>query len=463
MRARECLLFLALVLMGFCLPYFTAHAEIPFGVTPKEITVTGSIEPTTDQINLVGFVRNSGKIIEDYVYASGNRIGIKIGAIEYSIHFWNVGKMGGTSGYLFWKKDYSKAVMYLDYVVSDNGYVIGDEQDNSKLGLPNSWPMEHATGEPNIHQASCVMEFSGGPTGTFEGVCNNGSKISGRVGAGSFLVFNRIEQPKDPKEVELALRVISEKDLKLNGEFGDWKFDDSGLVDCGARFNSLSGHVEVRHEQDANGWKSAKLDTIMYVDDHVKTSEESSAILSFADMQTFVMKEESEIALNAPPGKGNKMKMVAGKVMANIRKMMLDGSMELDYSQAVAGIKGTRFISTETGTESIIEVTEGSVAFRSKATGEEVIVSAGEAVTASASGLSEKTFFDAVTADSELVKATDSIGEHTPISADTQAHTEASGVGTVGKIGLGALALAVVLGALWMIKKRRKTEADAVS
>ena len=150
--------------------------EIPFGVTPKEITVTGSIEPTTDQINLVGILRGSGKLIEDYVYGSGNRIGVKIGAIEYSIHFWNVGRMGGTSGYLFWKKDYSKAVMYLDYVVSDNGYVIGDEQDNSKLGLPNSWPMEPATSEPSIRQASCVMEFSGGPTGTFEGVCNNGCK-----------------------------------------------------------------------------------------------------------------------------------------------------------------------------------------------------------------------------------------------------------------------------------------------
>ena len=286
------------------------------------------------------------------------------------------------------------------------------------------------------------------------------AKISGRVGAGSFLVFNRIEQPTDRNEVELALRVISETDLKLNGEFSDWKFDDTGLVDVGARFNSLSGQVEVRHEQEANGWKSAKLETIMYVDDHVKTSEESEAILSFADMQTFQMKEETEIALLAPPGKGNKMAMVYGKIKANIRKMMLDGSMEIDMSQAVAGIKGTRFILTETGTESKVEVTEGTVAFTSKATGNEVLVTAGEAVVATAQGLGEKTTFDPTLMDAELVEETkENVPAPSPAltdTAETPANTALDGDDSEYNYGFWIALLAAIIGGGWVVKRKKE-------
>jgi len=68
--------------------------------------------------------------------------------------------------------------------------------------------------------------------------------------------------------------------------------------------------------------------------------------------------------------------------------------MKVHMSQAVAGIKGTRFVLTETGNESKIEVAEGSVVFQSKINGEEIIVSAGESVTATKNGLSDKTIFD---------------------------------------------------------------------
>jgi hypothetical protein len=440
---KKCMIFVvAIVLLIGILPQMAMAQEIPFGVTAKEITVSGTL-PTGDAINLVGYLHDSGKIIDDYVYASGNRIGVKIESIDYSIHFWNVGKMGGTSGFLFWKKDYSKAVMYLDYNVSENGYIIGDSQDGSKLGLPDSWPMQPATGEPKIKQASCVLEFSGGPTGTFEGICNNGSKISGRISAGNSIVFNRVEEPKDPKQVELAFRVISEKDLRLNGEFSDWKMDESGLVDSGTRFNSISGQVEIRHEAEVNGWKSAQLDTVLYVDDHIKTFEESEAILSFADMNTFVLKQETEIVLNAPPSKANKIKLVAGKVMANINKMMKDGSMEIDMSQAVAGIKGTRFILTETGAESKIEVAEGTVAFRSKINALETMVSAGEGVVSNASGLSKKTTFEATAVDNEILANT----------SITQSPNKNNNLAVF--IILGVILLGAVTGVLWKIKRRR--------
>ncbi len=427
------------------------YAQVPFGVTPKEITVSGSVVPTEEEINQVGFLRNTGRVTDDYVYAPGNRLGVRIGSIDYSINFWNVGKMGGTSGSLFWKKDYSKAVMYLDYNVSENGYIIGNEQDNSKLKLPNSWPMEPATGAPQINQASCVMEFSGGPLGTFDGVCNDGSKITGRIGgAGGFVTFNKIN--RTTKDTELALIPVTGVDLRLNGEFSDWKMDETGLVDSGARFNSLSGQVEIRHDSEPNGWKSAQLDTVLYVDDHIKTGEESSSIVSFADMSTFVTKEETEIVLNSPPSKANKLKLVTGKVMANVRKMLLDGSMEIDMSQAVAGIKGTRFILTENASESKIEVTEGVVVFKSKNGGQEVSVSAGESVVATVSGLSSKTFFDATTTDRELLKETEVVKPVSVVNIESKPNKK-SNIGSL--IGFGVLLAVIVLGVLWKIIKRK--------
>lgn len=87
--------------------------------------------------------------------------------------------------------------------------------------------------------------------------------------------------------------------------------------------------------------------------------------------------------------------------------MLKDGTMEVEMSQAVAGIKGTRFELNETGTESTIRVTEGTVAFVSKATGDTVMVTAGEAVTATGAGFGEKTTFDASVADAELIRETD--------------------------------------------------------
>ena len=74
---------------------------------------------------------------------------------------------------------------------------------------------------------------------------------------------------------------------------------------------------------------------------------------------------------------------------------MKDGSMEADSSQAVAGIKGTIFSLEDDGSVSILKVFEGTVEFESKATGESVTVTAGQAVSAGASGLGEVGSFDA--------------------------------------------------------------------
>jgi hypothetical protein len=162
------------------------------------------------------------------------------------------------------------------------------------------------------------------------------------------------------------------------------------------RFSDLSGQVEIRPHNDEEAWGIAKLESVLMVDTHVKTGENSTAILSFADMTTFVMKPQSEIILSSPAAKDSQIKLLAGNLWVNIKKMMKDGSMEIECSQAVAGIKGTRLILSETGSESTIKVTEGTVQFKLKNSNQSVEVSKGQSVTASQNGLSEKTSFDPV-------------------------------------------------------------------
>jgi len=92
----------------------------------------------------------------------------------------------------------------------------------------------------------------------------------------------------------------------------------------------LSGEVEVRHSDDEEGWQVAKLDMVLYVDDHIKTGERSSAILSFMDMNTFVMKPETEIIIPTAYEKENVIKLITGNLRANVKRMFRDEVLEVE-------------------------------------------------------------------------------------------------------------------------------------
>lgn len=221
--------------------------------------------------------------------------------------------------------------------------------------------------------------------------------VSGSLGSGS------------AQGEQLALYIVSYNNgMVVQGQYVyQWiTKSDEVIKDSGTRFNSISGTVEVASYADyqLGKWHFAKLDEVLSVGDHIRTGEESSCILSFADLSVFVMKEDTHIILNAPPDKDNKIALVWGKIKANIKKMMKDGSMEIDMSQAVAGIKGTTFICEEDGETSTLKVFEGTVEFTSKATGESIMVGMGQQASADASGLSEVTAFDTAAGEEEWAK-----------------------------------------------------------
>ncbi|GAB4267957.1 MAG: hypothetical protein Kow0029_02890 [Candidatus Rifleibacteriota bacterium] len=183
--------------------------------------------------------------------------------------------------------------------------------------------------------------------------------------------------------------------------------------DSGVRFSDLSGEVLVRPDEDRLAWELADLDMILYVMDHIKTGRDASAILSLADMTTFVMKPESEIILNTESEKENKIELLAGKVWVNVKKMVKDGSMSVKMSQAVAGIKGTNITcsSNEDGSENRVKVLRGEARVMILETREEIPVGQGEELVIKKGGKSEKQEIDIEEEQKNWEEITSRLGE----------------------------------------------------
>jgi len=224
------------------------------------------------------------------------------------------------------------------------------------------------------------------------------------------------------KNITVEKGKIVEMTATANNEWNSEKTVTMTFVneDSGARFSDIAGQVEIRPDNDPEAWSSAKLQSMLYTDMHIKTLENSTAILSFADGSTFILKPESEIILSSAASKDSNFKILWGNMMLNIKKMMKDGSMIQEMSNAAASIKGTILILSETGTESTVKVIEGIVEFKLLDSGQSIEVSKGQSVTASKEGLSEKTTFDPI----EELKSWETItGKTIETVGDTQAGT----------------------------------------
>lgn len=194
--------------------------------------------------------------------------------------------------------------------------------------------------------------------------------------------------------------------------------------DSGCRFSGLKGQIEVMFP-GSDEWKLAKMDMVIPVGTHIKTQEDSTAILSFRDQSVFVLKPESEVIVTTPPGPQSKFILVAGQTWANIKRIVKDGEFEIEMNQAVAGIKGTTFVAEvkKDGT-STLKVIEGKVEFTAKADGKKIMVNGGTMVSADKTGLGTPVTFDTAQETSvwEKVKA----GAASPSSSGNTVPTQKS-------------------------------------
>jgi RHS repeat-associated protein len=126
---------------------------------------------------------------------------------------------------------------------------------------------------------------------------------------------------------------LDDKDAKLPGEGQE----------SVAGFSGVTGQVEYRLPgEDEETWHMVKSGTRLPVGAHIRTQENSKAIISFNDGSMYVLSSESEVILCKPPEKESKIKMVLGNIWENIKKVAKDGTLEVEMNQAIAGTRDDR-------------------------------------------------------------------------------------------------------------------------
>ena len=163
--------------------------------------------------------------------------------------------------------------------------------------------------------------------------------------------------------------------------------------DSGVRFSGLNGQVEVLFPGETE-WDFADLTTALPEGTRIKTDVDSSCVLSFTDMSTFILKSESEVIISTKSEKDTKLDLLAGNIWVNVKKMVNDGSLSVEMNQAIAGAKGTTFVCLEQGGLSILYVIEGTVEFTNTESDEVETVTGGENVYVKDGETSEVKSFD---------------------------------------------------------------------
>jgi len=96
-----------------------------------------------------------------------------------------------------------------------------------------------------------------------------------------------------------------------------------------------------------------------------------------------------------PPRGETKLGLVMGRLWTNTKSLLLEGTMKMETSQAVAGIKGTNFIlGSDDPKITELMVLEGTVEFTAKADGKTIMVNPGQKVVATEKGMGEIESFD---------------------------------------------------------------------
>ncbi len=392
-----------IIVLLFC--QSTVNAEVPLGVSATKIIIDGSVDNNQEGgyelINGLPGTRETG---EPY---DGLWDGIKIGSIEYTLSFWNVGEEGGTSGMLFWKKDYSDAALTIRYIPSSTGskYKFNGYMDKEKKSFP-TFKISQPGNYPEFDTITYHLKFSGGPYGTFEEkgptINSLGKPLTGEViNGGTILLRFPTSEPDQTSKYSrysnpILVNKIGDETIVIPGNpFFGWVVQEEACVDSGARFSSISKVVDIFPHSNPDNMRSATMHSILCVNDHVLTGEESSAIVTLADLSTITLKEESEIVIESPPKEKSRLEVLGGRLKMNIKKVLAGEDIEVKSNLATIGIKGTTFILDIDETHSTLEVLEGTVEFTSTATGKKELVTDSETVTADSAGLSQKTTFDA--------------------------------------------------------------------
>ncbi|MFH1722198.1 MAG: FecR domain-containing protein [Candidatus Altiarchaeota archaeon] len=245
-----------------------------------------------------------------------------------------------------------------------------------------SWPKEGEDSKVEGRTVELPFDLTYTPDPSSESVSGN---VRLEVCGGVCGVYNINILVNTPKIVDTPKKVTTTTPTTTTTTLPPC--DGSG--DSGARFSWISKVVEIFPDSDPDSITSAKTHSVLNVCDHILTGEESSAQITFADLSTLIMREESEIVIAAPPREKGRIEVLAGRLWMNIQKVAAGEQIEVKSNWATVGIKGTTIVVDVDESETTVKVIEGTVEFTSHATGESVEVSSGQMASADSQGLSE--------------------------------------------------------------------------
>lgn len=380
-------------------------AEVPYEVVKTNVIAEVTVPVGSDSIVINGKVYPEGAHSPDGSNpdlptephsGADSRVKVPIEGISYRMEFWNVGEMGGEKGFIF-KSSYGKAKLTIEYVTGQAYRMIPDGE--SFGGFQMQKKVDAST--PNIDTLEFELNFSGGPYGTFT---LNEKKMKtylvGRVVAGDYIKLESFNVNEHLVYEDKATPVIEGdgfvKWMELLEATPGCTDPSDPTTDSGYRFNDFNGHISIYacNDPDKEAEFSPEMDMVLHRNDYIITHEDSTVDIAIANYGNYHMAPESSLILGYDSEKRSALKILAGRIKANVTELLKHGTMTVEMSQAVAGIKGTIFVVEETGTESTLKVLEGLVEFTSNSTAKSEMIGAGESITATPEGLEKKESFD---------------------------------------------------------------------
>ena len=182
--------------------------------------------------------------------------------------------------------------------------------------------------------------------------------------------------------------------------------------DCGVRFRDLNGDVSVRpDDEDDDAYESAEFDTVLHYKDRIKTGIDSEAVLGLADKTSFIIKEKSILVLPEYEGEVSNVKMLAGVIWVNMKKMVNGGELRLDGTQAVAGVRGTALKAATDGVNDFFSLPHGRANIIVKETGEVIKMKPGQQVKVAPKGKVEVKKANVTELTKELKQSMQNLGQ----------------------------------------------------
>lgn len=267
---------------------------------------------------------------------------------------------------------------------SINNYDVGSAVAKAHFAPPDFEPMAGNGGYPNFKNANGENWFE---LSKFKGFDPIHETLTAQIGQGEggeqIVLYTELFF----SGVRTGTKLIYEwQAMALKGDVGPKgkievpKDKNGNYIDSGYRISESMGEVLIRRGDDRLGWETAWEGDVLYEGDVIMTKNDSAVIISCPDLTQFNMTSNSSIGVPITEEE-SKLKLLLGKTMVNIKKMIKDGSMNVEMSQAVAGIKGTILICETDETSSRVQVIEGEVEV-TDLKGKKVLLGAGEQVTA---------------------------------------------------------------------------------